>query len=71
MKILNLFRNWIAKIGTYRIISDYISYEYPAFIVEVRGLLKWHTVKVCVSDDVDYARNCAHELLDMLEEEID
>lgn len=50
--------------------TDKTSYKYPAYIVEVQGLLSWHTVKVFISDDTEYAKNCATELLEMLEEEI-
>ena len=46
--------------------TDKTSYKYPAYIVEVQGLLSWHTVKVFVSDDTEYAKNCATELLEML-----
>lgn len=42
----------------------------PIFVVEVRGLLFWHVVKSFESDDAVYARNCAEELLDTLNEEI-
>lgn len=70
MKILDNIRKWLNNVGGYRMTTDKTSYKYPAYIVEVQGLLSWHTVKVFVSDDTEYAKNCATELLEMLEEEI-
>lgn len=70
MNLFERIRAWIDGVGTYRIMVDHTNGR-PAFIVEVRGLLCWHTVKVFDSVDVEYARNCAYELLDMLNEEID
>lgn len=71
MNIFDHIRTWINKVGTYRITSDLVSCNQPMFIIEVRGLFQWHTVKVFTSNDIDYARNCAYELLDKLEEKID
>lgn len=70
MKILDNIRKWLNNVGDYRMTTDKTSYKYPAYIVEVQGLLSWHTVKVFISDDTEYAKNCATELLEMLEEEI-
>lgn len=71
MNIFDLIKKRIAKIGTYRIINDCVTYDKTAFIVQVNGLMGWHNVKTFVSDDVHYARLCAEELLDMLNEEIE
>jgi len=71
MNIFDNIHEWLDKVGTYRMIVDTMSYQHTAFIVEVRGLLKWHVVKIFISDDAEYARNCAQELLEMLEEEIE
>lgn len=70
MSIINKIREWINNIGGYRMTTDKSTYSHPAFIVEVQGLFSWHTVKTFVSDDAVYARNCATELLELLEEEI-
>lgn len=40
------------------------------FIVQVKFLWFWITVKEFVDEDPDYAKNCAEELLDKLVEEI-
>lgn len=70
MKIFKKIRKWLDNIGGYRMTTDTSTYKYPAYIVEVQGLLSWHTVKTFISDDDVYAKNCATELLEMLEEEI-
>lgn len=71
MKILNNIRKWLNNVGGYRMITDTTTYQYPAFIVEVQGIISWHIVKTFVSDDTVYAKNCAVELLEMLEDEIE
>lgn len=66
MDLLNL----ILKRKKYRMITLRTINDEPIFVVEVRGLLFWHVVKSFESDDAVYARNCAEELLDTLNEEI-
>ncbi len=68
--MLRKINKWFGKVGTYRIITDRISYKNPAFIVEVRGLLWWHIVKVFTDEDERYAHLCATELLENLQETI-
>lgn len=70
MNLFDYIHSQLDKVGAYRITTDTVSYNHPAYIVEVRGLVKWHTVKVFVSDDAEYTKNCAEELLEMLEEKI-
>lgn len=70
MKIFNKIRKWLDNIGGFRMTTDVSTYKYPAYIVEVQGLLSWYTVKTFISDDSVYAKNCATELLELLEEEI-
>lgn len=66
MDLLNL----LLKRKKYRMITLHTINNEPIFVVEVRGLLFWHVVKSFESDDAVYARNCAEELLDTLNEEI-
>lgn len=77
MNIFDLIKKRLQKVGTYRVITDL--YVCPrsrqkilnAYLVQVLGFTHWHTVKVFKSDDEEYARNCAYELLEMLEEDIE
>lgn len=71
MKIINKIRRWLDNVGSYRMTTDTSTYQHPAFIVEVQGLFSWHIVKTFISDDAVYAKNCAMELLEMLEDEIE
>lgn len=71
MKIFNKIRRWVENIGGYRMTTDSSTYKYPAYIVEVQGLFSWHTVKTFISDDAQYAKICATELLEMLKENIE
>ncbi|MBD5357349.1 MAG: hypothetical protein HDR88_10150 [Bacteroides sp.] len=70
MRIFKRINKWLNNIGGYRITTDTLTYKYPAFIVEVQGIISWHTVKTFVSDDTEYAEMCANELLDMLKADI-
>lgn len=71
MKIFNKIRRWVENIGGYRMTTDSSTYKYSAYIVEVQGLFSWHTVKTFISDDAQYAKICATELLEMLKEDIE
>ncbi len=71
MNLFDFIRKRDQKIGTYRMITTYTPNGNKMFIVEVCGIISWHTIKVFVSNDADYARNCAQELLDTLNEKID
>lgn len=71
MKIYNKIIDFFSKVGTYRVVTDSHSYKYPAFIVQVRGVLWWHNVKTFISDDTEYAKICAYELLEVLEDNIE
>lgn len=70
MKIFDKIHNWFNNVGGYRMTTDRTSYKYPAYIVEVQGIISWHIVKVFISDDAEYAKNYAMELLELLEEKI-
>lgn len=39
MKIFKKIRKWFENIGGYRMTTDASTYKYPAYIVEVQGLL--------------------------------
>ncbi len=71
MKIFKKIRKWLDNIGGYRMTTDSFTYKYPAYIVEVQGLFSWHTIKTFISDDTQYAKICATELLEMLKEDIE
>lgn len=71
MKILDNIRKWLNNVSGYRMTTDKTSYKYPAYIVEVQGLFSWHTIKTFISDDTQYAKICATELLEMLKEDIE
>lgn len=63
----------------YRIIEDVCEIKDPVinewvkctyFIVQVKFLFFWINVKEFIDEDIEYAQNCAEELLDKLVEEI-
>lgn len=71
MKLFEKIEDFFSKVGTYRVVTDPYSYHHPAFIVQVRGLFWWHNVKILISDDMEYAKICAYELLEILEDNIE
>lgn len=71
MKIYKKIVDFFTQVGTYRIVTNPGKGKHTAFIVQVRGLLWWHKVKTFASDDAEYAKICAYELLETLEEDIE
>lgn len=68
--IKKIIINWLNRERQYRIVTLPRRRNPLAFAVQTRGLFMWRNVKVFVSDDRDYALNCAEELLVLLEEKI-
>lgn len=46
------------------------AYKFSYFSVQRKFLFFWINIKEFVDEDIEYAKNCAEDLLDKLEEEI-
>lgn len=64
----------IKTVKCYAIMADKYGcedlYVIPKYKVQVRIMLIWITIKSFVDSDSDYAKNCANELQDKLNEKI-
>lgn len=64
IKTVKTYVSWVDKYGCEDL------YVIPKYKIQVKVLFVWVTVKSFVDMDTEYAKNCAEELQDKLNEKI-